>query len=394
MTFYEIIQLFGKKEEAVKVLTCLAGKRLRGAVLLAGALSVAVVSGREFVDQRQSLQVKQGPGVTEIRRLSDYLPALRDSRGDTEVYVLAGRKPGGTVLILGGTHPNEPAGYVAAVTLVENTKMDAGRMLVIPQANASGFTATDPQEATLPAFKIDTPAGQRWFRYGGRGTNPMDQWPDPDIYLHFPSGQTLSGNQTRNMNRAYPGRPDGNFTERCAFAVTEMVRREKINLVIDLHEASPEYPVINAIVAHEKAMPLASVVVMNMELRGIKIGLEPSPQNLHGLTHRELGDHTDALVVLMETTNPSQGRLRGKMNADLVVSGQDKMYVKAAGSKRLFVEFDEKGHPLTERVSRHLAGIEEFLKAYSEANPGRPISAVSIPSPEEIMTGGLGKFLN
>jgi len=394
MTFYEFIQLFGKKGVAVKVLTCLAGKRLRGAVLLAGALSVAVASGREFVDQRQPLQVKQGPGVTEIRRLSDYLPVLKDSRGDTEVYVLAGRKPGGTVLILGGTHPNEPAGYVAAVTLVENIKMDAGRMLVIPQANASGFTATDPQEATLPAFKIDTPAGQRWFRYGGRGTNPMDQWPDPDIYLHFPSGQTLSGNQTRNMNRAYPGRPDGNFTERCAYAVTEMVRREKVNLVIDLHEASPEYPVINAIVAHEKAMPLASVVVMNLELRGIKIGLEPSPQNLHGLTHRELGDHTDALAVLMETTNPSQGRLRGKMNADLVVSGQDKMYVKAVGSKRLFVEFDEKGHPLTERVSRHLAGIEEFLKAYSEANPGRPISAVSIPSPEEIMTGGLGKFLH
>ncbi len=371
-----------------------SGKRLRGMALLAGALAVVAVSGKEFLDQRRPLRVHPGPGVTEIRRLSHYFPSLRDSRGDTEVYVLTGRKAGGTVLILGGTHPNEPASHVAAATLVENVKMDVGRMLVVPRANASGFSATDPQEASLPTFKIDTPTGPRWFRYGGRGTNPTDQWPDPDIYLHFPSGQTLSGNQTRNMNRAYPGRPNGNFTERCAYAVTQMVRREKVNLVIDLHEASPEYPVINAIVAHERAMPLASTVVMNLELRGFKIGLEPSPANLHGLTHRELGDHTEALAVLMETANPSQGRLRGKMNPDLVVSGQDKMYAKVAGSKRLFVEFDEKGHPLTERVSRHLAGIEEFLKAYSEAHPSHPIRAVNFPSPEAILSGGLGKFLN
>ena len=366
---------------------------MRGAVLLVLAAAVAVVSGREFADQWKPLPVKHGPGVTEVRRLSDYLAALKGSRGDTELYVLAGKKPGGTVLILWGTHPNEASGYVAAVTLVENVRMEAGRMLLLPQANASGFTATDPQEATPPAFCLDTPNGKRWFRYGGRGTNPMDQWPDPDIYLHSPSGQTLAGNQTRNMNRAYPGRKDGNFTERCAFAVTEMVRRENVHLVIDLHEASPEYPVINAIVSHEKAMPLASAVVMSMELRGIKIGLEPSPQNLHGLTHRELGDHTDALAVLMETANPSQGRLRGRMSVDLIVSGRDKMYLKAARTGRLFVEFDEKGHPLTERVSRHLAWIEEFLKAFSEIYAQSPITPGYFPPPEEIPASGLGKFL-
>ena len=202
----------------------------------------------------------------------------------------------------------------------------------------------------------------------------MDQWPDPDIYLHYPSGQTLSGNQTRNLNRAFPGRPNGNFTERVAFAITELVKREKVDLVIDLHEASPEYPVINAIVAHERAMPLAVAVVMNLELRGIKIALEPSPANLHGLTHRELGDHTGALAVLMETANPAQGRLRGRTTADLIVEGKDKMYVRAKKAGRLFVDFDEGGHPLDrERVARHLAGIEEFLKAFQEANPAKPV---------------------
>lgn len=347
----------------------------------------------DFLSTRKPFEIIKGPGVTAIRQLSDYLPDLRGTRGDTELYILEGKEEGGTALVMGGTHPNEPAGHVAAIALIENAKVRAGRMIILPRANGSGFTHNDPQEAAPNRFSIDTPTGKRWFRYGSRSTSPMDQWPDPDIKLHHPSGQTLSGNQTRNLNRVFPGRRDGSYTERIAFAITELIKREKVGLVIDLHEASPEYPVINAIVAHEKAMPLASLVVMNLEMRGIKIGLEPSPSNLRGLTHRELGDHTEALAVLMETTNPSQGRLRGRTNAELVVSGKDRMYLKAYGMGRLAVEFDEKGHPLTERVARHLAGIEEFLKAYSEMDPSKAILVEGIPSPEEITTVGLGKFL-
>jgi len=372
----------------------LKNKTLRGTLLLLAALAAAAIAGGAFLDHRKPLPIKGGPGVTEIRHLRDYFAPLAKTRGDTEVFLLAGKQPGGTVLVLGGTHTNEPAGHLAAVAIVENAIVERGRIFVIPRANASGFTASDPQEAAPQSFSIDTPSGQRRFRYGSRGTNPMDQWPDPDIYLHYPSGQTLSGNQTRNLNRAFPGRPDGNFTERIAFAITELVKRETVDLVIDLHEASPEYPVINAVVAHERAMPLAVAVVMNLELRGIRIGLEPSPTNLRGLTHRELGDHTQALAVLMETANPAQGRLRGRTNADLIVHGRDKMYVKAGKAGRLFVEFDENGHPLErERVARHLAGIEEFLKAFQEMNPDRPVELKNFPVPEEIASGGLGPYL-
>jgi len=369
-------------------------KRTRGIIFLLVALIVAGFTARDFLATRRPLEIKKGPGVKQVKKLGDYFPAIKGSRGDTEAYFLEGDKPGGTALILGGIHPNEPAGHVAAVLLVENAKALAGRIIVLPRANGSGFTHNDPQEAAPGAFALDGRSGKRWFRYGSRSTSPMDQWPDPDIYLHFPSGQTLSGNQTRNLNRAFPGKKDGDYTEQVAFAITELVKKERVNLVIDLHEASPEYPVINAVVAHEKAMPLASAVVMNLELRGIKIGLEPSPQNLRGLTHRELGDHTDALAVLMETTNPSQGRIRGRTNAELVISGKDRMYRKAQGIGRLYVEFDEKGYPLAHRVARHLAGIEEFLKAYSEADPSHSILAENIPSPEEIFSGGMGKFLN
>lgn len=52
---------------------------------------------------------------------------------------------------------------------------------------------------------------------GSRASNPVDQWPDPDVYVHAASGQQLSGSETRNINRAYPGRPDGNPTEQAAF---------------------------------------------------------------------------------------------------------------------------------------------------------------------------------
>jgi len=133
---------------------------------------------------------------------------------------------------------------------------------------------------------------------------------------------------------------------------------------------------------------------MNLELRDIKIGLEPSPLNLHGLTHREMGDHTEALAVLMETANPAQGRLRGKTSAELILTGKDRMYIKAYSAKRLYVDFDEQGQPLSGRVCRHLAGIDEFLKAFSETMPDRAVVLEFLPRPEEIRDQGIGAFLN
>jgi len=42
--------------------------------------------------------------------LSEYLPALEGTYGDTTVYVMEGEKEGASMLVLGGTHPNEPTG--------------------------------------------------------------------------------------------------------------------------------------------------------------------------------------------------------------------------------------------------------------------------------------------
>jgi len=357
-------------------------------------LAVVIITGREFLEHRVPETIIPGPGVSEIRHLSDWYPGLKGSRGDTEVYVLRGRDPGGSMLVLGGTHPNEPSGYISAILLIENASVAAGTLYVIPRSNNSAFSHNDPQEGAPASFTIHKPDGStRKFRFGSRATNPLDQWPDPDVYIHASSGQRLSGNETRNLNRGYPGRTNGTFTEKVCYGITQLILQEKVSLTIDLHEASPEYPVINAIVSHERGMILASNVVLGLEMLDIFIGLEPSPRNLRGLTHRELGDATDTFAVLMETANPAQGRLRGRTDEHLVLTGQDTYYVKAQKLGRLYVPFDETGHPLEERVGRHLAGIGEFAFVLGMEFPEHEVIIDGIPDYYDLQEKGVGAYL-
>jgi hypothetical protein len=373
-----------------------AGRRRHGLTssifVLTGsiALIAAVVPG--YLAQKRDEPIRKGPGVTAVRKLSDWFAGVRGTQGDTDVYVLDSGKPGGSALILGGTHGNEPAGYIAAILIVENAVPRSGRLWVLPHANRSAMTHTDYQEASPRFLEFEGASGHRTFRYGSRATNPTDQWPDPDIYVHAASGQKLSGAETRNLNRAYPGRPDGTFTERVAYAITSLIRTEKVDIALDLHEASPEYPVINAVVAHERAMKVASLAVLNLEFEDIKIALEPSPLNLRGLSHRELGDSTEALVMLVEASNASQGRLRGATDARLVIEGTDDKYLRAAKLGRLAVPFDEKGWPLKLRVGRHTSTVMAVFAAFSTRNPDKPIVLAGLPACAELMKRGLEPF--
>lgn len=167
---------------------------------------------------------------------------------------------------------------------------------------------------------------------------------------------------------------------------------------VDLHEASPEYPTINATVAHERAMDMASMGILELQMAGVDMSLEPSPVSLHGLTHRELGDYTNTLALLMETGNPSQGRLHGKTGEDLILTGKDKFYVQAAEEGYLYIPYDENGAPLEMRVGRHLQGVQEYMKAFTEmygAEKGELIMS-GLPTYEDLTTGGhtLGEYLN
>lgn len=372
------------------------------ALCLIVAVAIMIVTGMNFLAARNVPLPKEGPGVTEVKMLSDWFDGLKGTGGDTPVYVLKGEKEGGSMLILGGTHANEPSGYMSAITFIETAVVEQGTVYVIPYTNYSAMTHNDPSEGNLQYFTLTTQSGERTFRYGSRATNPVDQWPDPDVYVHYPSGQRLSGSETRNINRAYPGRPDGNLTEKMAYGVTELIKAEGVDLTFDLHEASPEYPVINATVAHESGMAIASVGYMNLMMAGVEMALETSPTNLHGLTHRELGDFTDTIPLLMETANASQGRLRGGTTVEQVLGGIDEYYVISEALGMLYVPYDENGHPIEERCGRHLQGIYEYSKAFSESEPESSIVYSGVPGYAELFLnadpadlGGkqLGSFL-
>lgn len=367
--------------------------RARAWVLVAGAAAIAVSAGLIFLDMHKPEPIVAGPGVTTQRLLSDYAPSLAGTPADTPVYIMEGKEPGGTLLLLGGTHPQEISGLMGAVLMIENAAPQKGRVVIIPQSNRSGFTHTDPLEGFPHTYTIQTPQGDRWFRVGMRLTNPVHQWPDPDLHVHPQSGERMVGWESRNLNRNFPGDANGRYTARVNAAIVEMSKQEKVDIVLDMHEAYPEYPIIDMLVAHERAFEIATMTMIGLQSRDIQMDLMASPPQLRGLSHREFGDHTKAYALLSETANPAMGRFRGRTDETLIVGGQDANYVRAAQLGRLFVPFDEKGHPLQHRTARQLATIEEMLIAYNEAVPEKPIMIDNIPPYEEVKTNGIGNYL-
>jgi predicted deacylase len=365
--------------------------RRRALVLCVAAALVAIAAGWIFQSMHAAEPIIGGPGVTGQVMLAEFEPSLAGSNGDTPVFRLDGEAPGGTAMILGGTHPQEIAGMMAAILLVENARVTRGRLVVVPQANRSGFTYTEPMEAYLHSFTIETPGGPRWFRVGMRLTNPTDQWPDPDAYVHLPSGERMVGQESRNLNRNHPGLASGTLTARVSHGLARLAGESDV--IIDLHETKPEGTLNNTLVAHENAYEIAAIATMMLGAEGIPMTLNPSPQNLHGLSHREFGDFTDAEVVLAETPNPAQGKFHGRVSEELVVGGRDPNYVRAGELGMLLVPFGEDGWPLAKRVARHLATIREVISAYNEVHPDNQIVVENIPEYEDVIERGLGAYL-
>ena len=367
--------------------------RNRAFLLLGSALVIAVTSGWIFLSMYEAEPIVSGPGVSEQKMLSDYAPALAGTAADTPVYILEGEEPGGTFLVLGGTHAQEVSGLLGAVLLIENVELERGRLIVIPQSNRSGFNYTEPLEGFPHTFRIATGDGERWFRNGMRLTNPVNQWPDPDLYIHAQTAERMVGWESRNLNRSFPGDPTGRYTERVAAAIIAVAEAEGADMVLDMHEAYPEYPIINMLVAHESAFEVSTLAMLGLQMRGIPMDLMPSPPLLRGLSHREFGDKMATMSVLSETANPAMGRLRGRTDEALVTLGQDENYVRAAELGRLFVPFTQQGHPLAERTARQVATVEELLIAFNEVNPDNQIVVNNIPAYDSIVADGIGAFL-
>lgn len=366
----------------------------KATIVLIITLVFTFVASKLIMSSYEVEPIVKGPSVREVKKLSHYHPGIAGTPGDTDVYFLDSGTPGGTALMLGGIHATEVAGMLTSVLFIETAQVNQGRLIIIPHSNNSAFATQPAEDAFVPIFYIETGWGKRWFRLGDRLTNPVLQWPDPDAYAHYPSGQILSGSEVRNLNRAFPGRPDGLYTEQVAYAITQLIIEEDCDLVVDMHEASAMYPVVNVMVSHANAMDIAGMAAMTMDFEeGVYIGVEASPEGLRGLTHREVGDHTQAKVILMETANPIMDYVRGKATEELVVTGKDEFLLMAAERGMVTIPYDENGVPIEERVGRHSSGMQQILSMMSMMYPDSAIEVEGVPKHAELKEHGLGQFL-
>ena len=80
--------------------------------------------------------------------------------------------------------------------------------------------------------------------------------------------------------------------------------------------------------------------------------------------------------------------------ADLLFTGVDHYYYLAGQYGTLYADFPETGIPIDERVARHICGIVQLCGAYNELGNDLAIDLGDLPSYREIMTTGIGVYLD
>ena len=176
----------------------------------------------------------------------------------------------------------------------------------------------------------------------------------------------------------------------------EVIRTENIDMSIDCHEASIMYPVVGTYVAHDDAMDIAMMAAMDLSATSFDMKIEQSPKSLKGFTHREWGDYSDTLAVLMETPEPFIDRIVGPMTEDLMMTGKD-LFLSFAGDKGLtYVKYTEENDyswPMNVRVGRHLSGAAKAVFYMGMFFPEKEVIA-TWPSYEELLEKDCGAFLH
>ncbi|HTP32229.1 MAG TPA: M14 family metallopeptidase [Candidatus Acidoferrales bacterium] len=130
-----------------------------------------------------------GPGQRVTGAIQ--VPRGVDAASDVPVIVINGARPGPMLALVAGAHGTEYASIVALHKLARSVDPAAlaGAVVIAPLLNTASFSQVVPH------------------------LNPVDG---------------------KNMNRFYPGKPDGSQTERVSWAVTKQVI-EKCDYLIDLH---------------------------------------------------------------------------------------------------------------------------------------------------------------
>ncbi len=366
-------------------------------IILVVALVIAAIAGAQFWELRHFKEtVVVSDALTDVKWFSDYVPSLKGTWLDTPVFFFDSGVEGGTVFINGGPHPYEPASTMAAYLIMENIEVTKGKVIVCPRSNYSGSTEGMLGDAYPMYFHVESDWGTSRFRIGDRYTNPLDQWPDPFVYVNYPSGQSQAYQDIRNLNRTYPGREDGTPTERAAYAVMEIIRQENVDIAIDMHEAEILYPVTSTYVApatvldREHFEETGEMVYVEPEKNSLDVAMmagmnlsgqflmksEASPSTLHGLSHREWADWSDAMTILMETPEIFIDKITGPRTEALMTEGKDEFLQKVTDAGLTYFPYDmEFGTPMWYRTGRHLTGALEVLTWASMFYPETSVEA-------------------
>ncbi|HEY0074888.1 MAG TPA: succinylglutamate desuccinylase/aspartoacylase family protein [Abditibacteriaceae bacterium] len=119
----------------------------------------------------------------EIERRS----VMRGTRYETPYYIKTGAQSGPTIMVIGGLHGDEAAGYLAA-RKIANWKVTRGRLVVMPDAHREAI------------------------RRNTRG---------------YPG----------NMNNMFPGKANGSDMERLAYEIWKVIENVRPDLLLTLHES-------------------------------------------------------------------------------------------------------------------------------------------------------------
>ena len=366
-------------------------------IILVVVLVIGAIAAAQFWQLRHfKEEVVVSDALTDVKWFSDYVPSLKGTWLDTPVFFFDSGVEGGTVFINGGPHPYEPASTMAAYLMMENIEVTKGKVIICPRSNYSGSTEGMLGDAYPMYFHVESEWGTSKFRIGDRYTHPLDQWPDPFVYVNYPSGQSQAYQDIRNLNRTYPGREDGTPTERAAYAVLEIIRQENVDLAIDMHEAEILYPVTSTYVApatvldREHFEETGEMVFVEPERNSLDVAMmagmnlsgqflmksEASPSSLHGLSHREWADWSDAMTILMETPEIFIDKITGPRTEALMTEGKDEFLQKVTDAGLTYFPYDmEFGTPMWYRTGRHLTGALETLTWASMFYPDIAVEA-------------------
>lgn len=357
-----------------------------GAIMTVGGLDL-------YRHRHHQLPIVAGPGITKVKKLSDYCQGLKGTMADTYVFFLEGREEGGKMLIISNTHANEPAALLSSLVFLENATVEKGTLIIIPQFNHSASRNTRPGDGYPLYFEIPTEWGSKKFRLGNRDASWLDQWPDPDVYIHYPDRQLLSFIDVRNTNRTWPGRPDGPLMEKVTYAAMQIIWQEKVDVAVDVHGAETMFPVTNCIVAPEKSVRIATLTSLTVKaMEKFDNHVEPSPSGFRGLSHREIGDYSDAMPFLLEAPIPFLDQPTGPKTVDLLLDGKDPFLLSLSKEGKLFVSYDETGWPMAKRVGQHCSVILELMRQYTKKFPDNPLSVKNVPKYAEVVKNGVGYY--